>query len=92
MQGQARYSNQISPDQSIEGLSIYPNPTTSNKIYINSTKALTKRVEIYNVLGKRILFKILTSNELNISSLKPGVYIIKLKEKEKTATRKLVVR
>ncbi len=78
-------------DQTIEGLSIYPNPTTSNKIYINSTRALTKQVEIYNVLGKRILFKVITSKELDISTLKSGVYIIKIKEKDQTATRKLVV-
>jgi len=34
----------------------------------------------------------LNSRELNIASLSPGVYIIKIKEGEATATRKLIVK
>jgi len=34
----------------------------------------------------------LNSKELNISALSPGVYIIKIKEGESTATRKLIVK
>jgi hypothetical protein len=34
----------------------------------------------------------LSSRELNVSNLQPGVYIIKINEENATATRKLIVR
>jgi hypothetical protein len=78
-------------DPIIEGLAIYPNPTNSGKIYITSKAALDKKIEIFDVLGKKVFETITTTKEVNISSLKAGVYIIKVKEDEATATRKLIV-
>lgn len=76
----------------IEGLSIYPNPASGQKVYIVTSSNKPKVVEIYNVLGKNILSANLTSSELNISALEPGVYIMKIQEGRNSATRKLVVR
>ncbi|MFL1894721.1 T9SS type A sorting domain-containing protein [Aquimarina sp. 2-A2] len=78
--------------QVIDGLRIYPNPATGNILNISSDRALTKTVTIYNVLGAKVLFKVLIGKELDISSLNSGVYIIQIKEEKKTATRKLVIR
>ena len=75
----------------IEGLTIYPNPTNSGKIYISTKSSLDKKVEIFNVLGKKVLETIITSKEVNVSNLTAGVYIIKIKEGEATATRKLII-
>lgn len=75
----------------IEGLSIYPNPTNTGKIYISSKSSAEKRIEIFNVLGKKVLETVVTSKEVNISNLSPGVYIIKIKEGEISATRKLII-
>lgn len=76
----------------IEGLSIYPNPASGQKVYITTKSNKAKIVEIYNVLGKNVLSANLAGNELNISSLDPGVYIMKIQEGKSSATRKLVVR
>lgn len=76
----------------IEGLSIYPNPASGQKVFVTTHSNKPKLIEIYNVLGKNILSANLTGNELNISSLEPGVYIMKIQEGRSTATRKLVVR
>lgn len=76
----------------IEDLSIYPNPATGQRIYITTKNELIKQIEIFNVLGKPVLSARLTGNELNISSLEPGIYILKILEGKSTATRKLVVR
>jgi hypothetical protein len=76
----------------IEGLNIYPNPVTSDRVYITSKSGENKEIEIYDVLGKKILQTTLTGKELVVSSLTPGVYIIKIKEGEATATRKLIVK
>ena len=76
----------------IEGLSIFPNPASGQKVYINTKAGKSKKVEIYNVLGNSILSAELVGNELNISSLDPGIYIMKIQEGKSSATRKLVVR
>jgi len=60
-------------ENTIDGLSIYPNPTNGDKIYIVSKLALEKEVEIFDVLGKRILQTTISSKELNIGNLNAGV-------------------
>jgi hypothetical protein len=65
---------------------------SNGKIYITSKSSLDKDIIIFDVLGKKVLQTTLNTKELNISSLSPGVYIIKIKEGEATATRKLIVK
>lgn len=79
-------------EKPITGLSIYPNPVTGNKIYISTQKNQAKEIEVYNVLGKLILSAKLIGKELDVTDLTPGIYIIKIKEGNTQATRKLVVR
>lgn len=81
-----------STGNTIEGLSVYPNPSSNGKIYITSKSSTDKQVTIFDVLGKKVLQTQLTSKELNISTLSPGVYIIKIEEGDASATRKLIVR
>ncbi|GGG39423.1 T9SS type A sorting domain-containing protein [Bizionia arctica] len=76
----------------IENLSIFPNPVSQDKVYITSNSNSPKIIEIYNVLGKNILTVTLTQNELNVSKLKAGVYILKITENGNSTTRKLVIR
>lgn len=78
-------------EPTIEGLTIYPNPTNTGKIYITTKSSLDKKVEIFNVLGKKVLESVTTSKEVNVSQLEAGVYIIKIKEGEASATRKLII-
>ena len=80
-----------SQEPTIEGLAIYPNPVNSGKIYITTKSSLDKKVEIFNVLGKKVLETVITSKEVNVSNLSAGVYIIKIKEGEASATRKLII-
>ena len=80
------------PNQAIDGLSFYPNPVNNGRIYITSKSTIDKEILIFDVLGKKVLQTTLTTKELNISNLSPGVYIIKIKEGDATATRKLIVK
>lgn len=84
--------SKISTTDGIIDLSIYPNPVSNGKIYITTKDNLTKEVEIYDVLGKKILFSSVFGKELNISKLTAGIYILKIREGNHSATRKLVVR
>lgn len=82
----------VSNNETIENLSIYPNPVSNGKIYITTKQNLTKDIEIFDVLGKKIYTTSIFGKELNITKLSPGIYILKIKENNITATRKLVVR
>ncbi|MDT0690708.1 T9SS type A sorting domain-containing protein [Salegentibacter sp. F188] len=76
----------------ISGLSIYPNPVTGGKVYISTTRNLEKKIEIYNVLGKPVQKTKIRGKELDVSSLNPGIYILKIEEQQNKATRKLVIK
>lgn len=78
----------------IEGLTIYPNPAKADRIYITTAKpAMTKDIEIFDMLLKKVMQTTLSggNKELNISNLTRGIYMIKIKEGDAAATRKLVV-
>ena len=76
----------------IEGLTLFPNPVSNGKIYIVSAKNLSKTIEVFDVLGKKKLSTSVSGNTLDISKLSSGVYIIKIAEDNYVETRKLVVR
>ncbi|MFM9988151.1 T9SS type A sorting domain-containing protein [Flavobacterium sp.] len=74
----------------ISGLKIYPNPA-KNLLNITSDSFETKTVAIYNVLGAQVLAANVTNAPINVASLSKGVYVVKVTEEGKTATRKLVI-
>ena len=76
----------------IDGLNFYPNPVSNGKIYVSSKLGLDKEVIIFDVLGKKVLHAHVTAKELYLGALSPGVYIIKFKEGDVTATRKLIIK
>lgn len=74
----------------INGLKVYPNPA-KNTLYVTSDSFEAKQVEMFDVLGKSVLNTKTVNNSVNISSLSKGVYVVKITEEGKTATRKVVV-
>ena len=83
-----------STQPNIEGLQIYPNPINKERSFINiaSKHSLVKTIEIFDVLGKQVYANILTGKQLNISSLRKGVYILKITENNISESRKLVIK
>lgn len=81
-----------SQEQQFENLNVYPNPVGNGHVYITSKTTAPKDIEIFDVLGKRVMDTTISSKELNVSSLSPGVYIIKIKEGDQRATRKLIIK
>lgn len=76
---------------SISGLSIYPNPVTKGTLYITSNSASVKSVAIFDILGKQVLNAKTSNNAVNVANLKGGAYIVKITEEGKTDTRKLII-
>ncbi len=79
-------------DTTIDGLSFYPNPVSNGKIFISSKSSADKEITIFDVLGKKVLQATLNTKELNIASISPGVYIIRIREGDALATRKLIIK
>jgi len=81
-------------DNAIEGFTTYPNPITNNTFTLTSKSSSKKLVTIFNVLGKKVLsssFSGVKSN-VDVSAISSGIYILKVTEDGKTATKKLVIR
>lgn len=76
---------------SIAGLKIYPNPVVNGALTITSNSDETKFVTIYNMLGKQVLETMVSNQPINVSNLSRGVYVLKIIEEEKIATKKLII-
>lgn len=87
-------ADQVKTENTLDKVQIYPNPVTSGRIYINAETNSVKAIELYDMLGKRILTTEMNGyqKELNVSNLKAGVYILKLSEKNNSITRKIVIK
>lgn len=75
----------------IDGLTMYPNPLKGNTLYFTSTANADMSVQIFDIVGKEVLKSNVINNIVNVSGLNAGVYIVKVTEEGKTATRKLVI-
>jgi hypothetical protein len=81
-------------EDTIEGFGAYPNPVNNKRFTITTNSISEKNVKIYNVLGRQVLSTKFTSTTklVDVSSLSSGVYILKVLEGSKSATKKLVIR
>ncbi|MGX7667553.1 T9SS type A sorting domain-containing protein [Flavobacterium pedocola] len=75
----------------IEGLSMYPNPA-NDILHITTNANGVKTVAIYDVVGKQVLNTTTANESISVASLNPGIYMVKITEEGKTATRKLVIK
>ena len=75
----------------INDLKVYPNPVSNGTLFIETATNAEKTVTVYDILGKQVLNTTTSDNAINVSNLRGGVYVVKITEEGKTATRKLVV-
>ena len=68
----------------------YPNPLNGNSLYLDTNQTLN--IEIFNVLGKRIISDKVNANKnhLNLSDLNSGIYLIRISNGKQTITKKLI--
>lgn len=79
-------------DRSTNQFSIFPNPATKGYINITSKINSSKNISIFDVLGKQVLKTTLSSDRLDISALKSGIYIVKIEQGKSSVTKKLVIK
>lgn len=75
----------------VDTFKIFPNPASAGYINIISVSRNTKEIAIYDVLGEQVLRTTISGDRLNISSLKSGIYILRITQDSNTATKKLIV-
>lgn len=91
-----RYASDIDTTLSTEefgssSFSMYPNPVSGNTVTITSTTNNTKDVQVYSIIGKQVINTTITRT-LDVSGLQSGVYVVKITENGKSATKKLVIK
>ncbi len=86
------YSQDARANAEIDGFKLYPNPVTQGKVYIETSLNAPKQILIFDVLGTQVLQTTILGKELNVSNLDKGVYILRVLEQNKVATRKLIVK
>jgi hypothetical protein len=73
----------------IAGLKVY---TNNGSLYILSDGGLNKTVAIYDILGKQIIkTEVIDNQTINISPFNKGIYVVKVEEDGKIATKKLII-
>ena len=73
---------------------IYPNPVTNQLLTINYTdpSLFTNAViKIYNVLGKEVLKKTNASNQMDVSGLSDGIYLVQIIAGDVQVTKKIII-
>lgn len=86
------YGQSTQGNGEIEGFNMYPNPVSTGKVYISTTNNDAKEVLIYDVLGTLVLKTTILGKELHVADLDAGVYVLRVFEKDKVATRKLIIK
>ena len=81
-------------EANILGFATYPNPITNKEFTISSSNSSVKNIIIFNVLGKKVLSTSFSGakSTIDVSVINSGIYILKVTEEGKTATKKLVIR
>ncbi len=75
------------PEYSGKGVHIYPNPVNNE---LNLSIQEVDRIEIYDLLGKMILSEASDDSKVNVSSLQPGLYIVKIFTDNECFTEKFI--
>ena len=78
--------------EEIKDFKLFPNPVTDGRITIETRDNAPKSILIFDVFGTPVLKQKLVGRELNLSNLDKGVYILRVFENNKMATRKIIIR
>lgn len=80
-------------EQTIAGLQIFPNPLSGTVLnIITSSDNSDKTVAVFDMLGKQVLNTKIVNGTVDAAGLSTGIYVVKITEEGKTATKKLVVK
>jgi len=91
----AEYSENCPPIGIEESLTnnrikVFPNPIT-NQLFVNNSNTLNiQSIKLYDVLGKKVFQELNNFEQIDVSTLKTGVYLVKIETDKGVITKKVV--
>jgi len=77
-------------EYSLQAIKMYPNPA-KGVVNFSSASNVALDVAVFDMLGKQVLRANAVQSQLNISSLNPGMYFVKMTQGSNVSTKKLLV-
>ena len=68
---------------------MYPNPVKGNILHVISNEGM-KNYKIYNVMGQLVLQGQIKNDQINISSLNTGIFVVELNTYKEKITKKFI--
>lgn len=78
-------------DNKNDGFKLFPNPTNTGVVRIQTKTNQLLQVAVFDVLGKQVISQSISNGTLNVSNLKSGVYFVQVTEGNTTSSKKLIV-
>jgi len=79
-------------DVDLSDLKIYPNPVDGNYVTILSPVNGTKYIQVFDIMGRRVMDTSINGNTLDVSLINSGYYMIKVTIDGQSKISRLVVR
>lgn len=70
---------------------VFPNPTTNNKININTKDLIVTSIEVYNVNGQRIKTQTNKNSFIDLTNHAKGIYFLKIKVLKGLVYKKVIL-
>ena len=70
---------------------IYPNPVDGDYVTIQTPLNGDKLVEVFDVNGRKVMERLLTTDTLNVGSISAGMYIVKVTVEGQSNVSKLII-
>lgn len=75
-----------------KAISLYPNPVTNGKLYIQNNTGSSLSYYIFNMLGQSVAtYPVTNENMINVSTLSKGTYIIEITDGVEKSAQKLII-
>ena len=73
-------------------VNVYPNPTNTGFVTISSQNGGSLEAKVFDILGKQVLEGKVENNQLNVSGLNAGMYMVKLTQNNASIIKKLIIK
>jgi len=77
----------------IDGIKIYPNPTTGEVTIMNNEQLTMNNIEVFDIYGRKLTphtTHLIPHTSLDISHLQAGIYFVKIQTKKGIITKKTI--
>lgn len=72
--------------------SVYPNPSNDSDVLNIKTSETIDQLELFNMLGQRILNQKGTTNQLDIQNVRSGIYLLKIYSGNRSITKRVIIK